>query len=327
MNKTLKETQPIGLGCMNLSHAYGVKPREEDAIRLLNEALDSGYDHLDTAALYGFGHNESLLGKAVRHRRKEFFLASKCGMFRDENGQRSINGRPEVIRRTCDEALRRLKTEVIDLYYLHRWDKTIPIEESVGAMGDLVAEGKVRFLGLSEVSANTLKKAYREHCITAVQTEYSLWSRNAEIAVLKACEELGISFVAFSPLARGFLSGELTDLSRLPENDIRLKMPRFSSEHYAKNLALLTPLKTLAREWDITPAQLALAWVLHRAPGIIAIPGTTNLRHLRDNFASQQIKLTEEVIQQLDEAINEKTVHGPRYGKATLAEIDTEEFN
>ena len=312
---------------MNLSHAYGVKPREEDAIRLLNEALDSGYDHLDTAALYGFGHNETLLGKAVMHRRKEFFLASKCGMFRDENGQRSINGRPEVIRRTCDEALRRLKTEVIDLYYLHRWDKTIPIEESVGAMGDLVAEGKVRFLGLSEVSANTLKKAHREHCITAVQTEYSLWSRNAEIAVLKACEELGISFVAFSPLARGFLSGELTDLSRLPENDIRLKMPRFSSEYYAKNLALLTPLKTLAKERDITPAQLALAWVLHRAPGIIAIPGTTNLRHLRDNFASQQIKLTEDVIQQLDDAINEKTVHGPRYGKATLAEIDTEEFN
>lgn len=325
--KTLKDTRPIGLGCMNLSHAYGPRPSEEDGIKLLNAALDAGYDHLDTAALYGFGKNESLLGKGVMHRRDEFYLASKCGMFKGPDGQRAIDGRPEVIKETCEAALQRLNTEVIDLYYLHRWDKKVPIEDSVGAMADLVKAGKVRELGLSEVSADTLRKAHAVHPIAAVQTEYSLWSRNAEIAVIQACEELDIRFVAFSPLARGYLSGELVDPNRLPEGDIRKKMPRFTTEHYARNLALLEPMKAIAAEHGITPAQLALAWVLHRSPAIVAIPGTTQIGHMRDNLAAGDIELHKSVVDELDRLINNETVSGPRYGAATLEEIDTEMFS
>ncbi|MHA7879591.1 MAG: aldo/keto reductase [Saccharospirillum sp.] len=324
--KLLADTHRIGLGCMNLSHAYGPRPDEAESIALLNEALDLGYDHLDTAALYGFGANESLLNKAVMKRRDEFYLASKCGMFRDENGQRTIDGRPEVLKQTCDEALKRLGTDVIDLYYLHRWDKKVPIEESIGALGDLVQAGKIRHLGLSEVSAETLRKAHKEHPITAVQTEYSLWSRNAEIAVLDACDELGVHFVAFSPLARGYLSGELTDLSQLPEKDIRRNMPRFSAENYPKNLRLLEPVKALAQELNVTPAQLTLAWVLHQRPTMIAIPGTTNRQHLRDNFAARELSLSQDALSLLDRTINRHTVAGPRYPDGTLVEIDTEDF-
>lgn len=325
--KTLKDTRRIGLGCMNLSHAYGPRPTESEAIALLNGALDLGYDHLDTAALYGFGNNESLLGKAVMHRRDDFCLASKCGMFKDETGKKSVDGRPSVIKRTCEDALRRLNTDVIDLYYLHRWDKRIPIEESIGAMADLVQQGKVLQLGLSEVSADTLRKAHREHPITALQTEYSLWSRNAEIASLRACEELDISFVAFSPLARGYLSAELNNLSHLPDNDIRHNMPRFSAENYPHNLVLLEPVKAMAADLGITPAQLTLAWLLHQTPTMVAIPGTTSLDHARDNLAATEIKLTETQLDTLDHAINLDTVSGARYGKATLAEIDTELFD
>lgn len=325
--KTLKDTRAIGLGCMNLSHAYGPRPSEEDGIKLLNEALDAGYDHLDTAALYGFGKNESLLGRGVMHRRDEFYLASKCGMFKGPDGKRAIDGRPEVIKETCEAALQRLNTDVIDLYYLHRWDKKVPIEDSVGAMADLVKEGKVRELGLSEVSADTLRKAHAVHPIAAVQTEYSLWTRNAEIAVIKACEEMGVTFVAFSPLARGYLGAKLIDPARLPEGDIRRQMPRFSTEHYAKNLALLEPMKAIAAEHQVTVAQLALAWVLHRSPAIVAIPGTTQSQHMKDNLAAADIKLNKSVIDELDRLINKDTVSGPRYGQATLAEIDTEMFS
>lgn len=322
--KTLKETRRIGLGCMNVSHAYGPRPSEDEAVRLINEALDAGYDHLDTAALYGGGKNETLLGKAVMHRRAEFCLASKCGLFLNDAGQKTIDGRPETIRRLCEASLKRLGTEVIDLYYLHRLDPDVPVEESVGAMGDLVREGKVRELGLSEVSARTLQRAHGEHPIAAVQTEYSLWTRNAEIAVLKACEELGVTFVAFSPLARGYLGGELTDLSHLPETDIRLKMPRFSPENYPKNLALLEPLRHLAESLDATSAQLALAWVLHRSPSIVAIPGTTRIPHMKDNLAAEHLRLDDEVVRQLDDLINTRTVYGPRYAPAQFQEIDTE---
>lgn len=322
--KTLKETRRIGLGCMNVSHAYGPRPGEADAVRLINEALDAGYDHLDTAALYGGGKNEALLGKAVMHRRSEFCLASKCGLFLNEEGKKTLDGRPETIRRLCEASLKRLGTEVIDLYYLHRLDPNVPIEESVGTMGDLVREGKVRELGLSEVSARTLRRAHAEHPIAAVQTEYSLWTRNAEIAVIPACEELGITFVAFSPLARGYLGGELTDLSHLPETDIRLKMPRFSAENYPKNLALLEPMRNLAESLDVTPAQLALAWMLHRSPSIVAIPGTTRTAHMKDNLAAEAVTLNDDIAGQLDDLINTRTVYGPRYATAQFSEIDTE---
>ncbi len=261
----------IGLGCMNLSHAYGTAPSAEQGERVLLAALDAGVTLFDTAALYGFGANETLVGRVMKPHRRKFTLASKGGLagVQSEDGmKRVIDGRPEAIRRNCEDSLRRLQTDVIDLYYLHRWDKKVPIEDSVGAMSDLVRAGKVRALGLSEVSAATLRKAHCVHPIAAVQTEYSLWTRNPEIAVLQACRELGASFVAFSPVARGFLCDALHDAGTLNAKDIRKTMPRFAPDTYVVNLKLLAPYKTLAREAGCTPAQLALAWLLHKAPHI-----------------------------------------------------------
>jgi aryl-alcohol dehydrogenase-like predicted oxidoreductase len=314
----------IGLGCMSMSHAYGTPPDPATASTVLQKALDLGYTHVDTAALYGFGANETLLGSAISHRRQEFTLASKCGMFRNAQGQREIDGRPEAIKRTCDESLSRLRTDVIDLYYLHRWDKRLPIEESVGAMKELVQSGKVRAIGLSEVSAETLRKAHRVHPITAVQTEYSLWTRNAEVAVLDTCQELGISFVAFSPLARGFLTGALRDVSTLPPKDIRLAMPRFQGEHFQRNLGLLGGLAAIARDAGGSMAQLALAWVLAQRDFIVPIPGTTRIDHLEENVGATELRLGRGTLEKLEALINPKTVSGPRYNDATLPEIDTE---
>src|SRR3970282_205188 len=227
------DVSAIGLGAMCLSHAYGTPPDPEAASAVLLKALDLGYNHLDTAALYGFGANEALIGRVLGGRPRAFVLATKGGIFRNEQGQREIDARPEAISRHCEESLARLRTDVIDLYYLHRWDKRRPIEESVAALADLVHEGKVQAIGLSEVSAATLRKAHAVHPVAAVQTEYSLWTRNAEVAVLEACRELGVAFVAFSPLARGFFGGKLRDMSGLPPKDIRLAMPRFQGEHFA----------------------------------------------------------------------------------------------
>jgi hypothetical protein len=319
------EVSPIGLGCMCVSHAYGYPPSPAEGARVLTSALDLGYTHLDTAALYGFGANEILLGNTLKHRRSEYFLASKCGMFRDTAGKREIDGSPAKIKQTCEESLQRLQTEIIDLYYLHRWDKRVPIEESVGAMKELVNEGKIKTIGLSEVSAATLRKAHAVHPVAAVQTEYSLWTRNAETAILDACKELGVTFVGFSPLGRGFLTGGVRELSALHEKDIRLNMPRFKPEHFSKNLGLLEKLAEIARENDCTMAQLSLAWVLSQGDHIIAIPGTTSLEHLRENIRAADFKLTTETLDRLNALINPKTVSGPRYGAATLPEIDTEE--
>lgn len=316
----------IGLGCMNLSHAYGTPPAKADAARLLNEALDVGYTHLDTAALYGFGHNESLLGEAVMHRRGEFTLASKCGLFKGTDGKRALDGRPETIKRTCEDSLSRLKTDVIDLYYLHRLDGQVPIEDSVGALSELVGEGKIRSIGLSEVSAATLRKAHAVHPVAALQTEYSLWSRNAEIAVLDACRELGTAFVAFSPLARGYLTGKLTDVTTLAEGDLRRTMPRFEAGNYAANLKLLEGAEEVAEAAGCSLAQLALAWTLAKGDHILPIPGTTSLSHMRENLGAQDITLSQELVGRLDSLINQNTVHGPRYSAAAQADIDTEEF-
>src|SRR4249919_1480653 len=219
------DVSTIGLGCMSLSHAYGTPPEFEDASALLLRALDLGYTHVDSAALYGFGANETLIGRVLKDRRRELVLATKGGMFRNAQGQREIDGRPEMIRRNCEESLTRLQTDVIDLYYLHRWDKRVPIEDSVGALSELVAAGKIRTIGLSEVSAPTLRRAHATHPITALQTEYSPWTRNPEIAVLDACRELGVAFVAFSPVGRGFLAGGAQDPSKLQEGDLRRGMP------------------------------------------------------------------------------------------------------
>jgi aryl-alcohol dehydrogenase-like predicted oxidoreductase len=319
----------IGLGCMNLSHAYGAPPAPEVGEALLHRALDLGVTMFDTAALYGFGTNELLVGKALKAHRQHITLCTKGGMagvsFPD-GVKRVINGRPEAIRQNCEDSLSRLGTDVIDLYYLHRWDKQVPIEDSVGAVSDLVRAGKVRSIGLSEVSAITLRKAHAVHPIAALQTEYSLWTRNPEIAVLKACEALGVTFVAFSPVARGFLCGDLRDVSTLAANDIRRAMPRFSPDTYAANLPLLQGYQAMAQEVGCTPAQLALAWLLHKDSKIIPIPGTQNIRHLEDNMAATQVVLSSEQMQRLEALINQHTVKGPRYNAQNSIEVDTEEF-
>jgi aryl-alcohol dehydrogenase-like predicted oxidoreductase len=324
------QVSAIGLGCMNFSHAYGAPPPAEQSERVLLGALDAGVTLFDTAALYGFGANETLLGRVLKPHRSRFTLASKGGMAGvagdDGNVRRVIDGRPEAIRRNCEDSLRRLQTDVIDLYYLHRWDKQVPIEDSVGAMSDLVRVGKVRALGLSEVSATTLRKAHAVHPISAVQTEYSLWTRNPEIAVLEACRQLEAAFVAFSPVARGFLCDALHDVSMLDAKDIRKSMPRFSPGNYAANLKLLPPYKALAAEAGCTPAQLALAWLLHKAPHIVPIPGTTNAGHLREDIGAAQVKLDAELLRRLEALINQETVAGNRYSDQSRREVDTEEF-
>ncbi|PKO89664.1 MAG: aldo/keto reductase [Betaproteobacteria bacterium HGW-Betaproteobacteria-12] len=320
------EVAPIGLGCMNLSHAYGQPPSRENAAALLRQALDSGVDFFDTAALYGFGANESLLGEVLAPYRQRFVLASKCGMA-GVDGKRVIDGRPETIKATCEAALQRLRTEVIDLYYLHRRDFNVPIADSVGALADLVAAGNIRAIGLSEVSAETIRQAHAVHPVSAVQSEYSLWSREAEIAVIDTCRQIGAAFVAFSPLARGFLCGELTDpAAQLQAGDIRLAMPRFSPDNYARNLALLPEYQAMAGEVGCSPAQLALAWILARQPEMVVIPGTRSLAHLEDNLGAGRVVLGADLVARLDALINEKTVSGPRYNAATFKEIDTEQF-
>ncbi len=318
----------IGLGCMNLSHAYGVPPSPEVGEAVLLRALELGVTHFDTAALYGFGANETLVGRVLGKHRSRYTLASKCGMT-GVDGKRVIDGRPATIKRTCEESLQRLQTDVIDLYYLHRWDKVVPIEDSMGAMADLVREGKIRSIGLSEVSADTLRRAHAVHPVAALQTEYSLWTRNPEIAVLDACRELGVSFVAFSPVARGFLAGALTDpaqVAAFEAKDIRRAMPRFQSAHFAANLRLLEGYLGLAREAGCTPAQLALAWLLARGTDILPIPGTTSLAHLEENLKAADIVLAPDLVARLEALINARTVSGPRYPAATQVEIDTEEF-
>ena len=299
----------IGLGCMNLSHAYGAPPAPEVGEALIHRALDLGVTMFDTAALYGFGTNELLVGRALKSHRSQITLCSKGGMagvsFPD-GVKRVIDGRPETLRKNCEESLSRLGTDVIDLYYLRA--------------------GKIREIGLSEVSATTLRKAHAVHPIAAVQTEYSLWTRNPEIAVLKACEELGATFVAFSPVARGFLCGDLRDVGTLAANDIRRAMPRFSADTYATNLPLLDAYQSIAREVGCTPAQLALAWLLHKDSKLIPIPGTQNIRHLEDDIAAADVVLSAEHMQRLEALINQQTVKGPRYNALNASEVDTEEF-
>jgi aryl-alcohol dehydrogenase-like predicted oxidoreductase len=318
------DVSAIGMGCMSISHAYGTPLEPAAGADVLRRGLDLGYTMLDTAALYGFGANESLIGSTLANRRREFVLATKGGMFKDDTGRRAINGRPEVIKANCDESLQRLNTDVIDLYYLHRWDKKVPIEESVGAMADLVKAGKVRTIGLSEVSSPTIRRAHAVHPLAAVQTEYSLWSRNAELAALDTCRELGIAFVAFSPLGRGFLAGGVRDTSLLPPKDIRLAMPRFQGDNFTRNLGLLDGLAAIAADAGVSVPQLVLAWILHRGKHIIPIPGTTNLTHLEENASAVDVRLSDDIMRRLDAHVNPSTVSGRRYNDAVLAEIDTE---
>ncbi len=322
------EVQSIGLGCMNLDHAYGPSVSEEQGERVLLGALDAGYDFLDTATLYGGGKNEERIGRVLKSHRNRFTLASKCVMAIipvDGKLTRVIDGRPETVVRQCEDSLRRLQTDVIDLYYMHRWDKKVPIEDSVGALSDMVRKGHIREIGLSEVGAVNLRKAHAVHPIAAMQSEYSLWTRDPEIAVLQACKELGVGFVAFSSVARKFFGG-LTDMNTLDAKDIRRTMSRFQGENLQKNLALLPPMEAMAKDMGVSIAQLALAWVLAQGDHIVSIPGTTSVQHMKDNFAAQSINLSTAQIEQLNRMINRHNVSGPRYDAQSQSEVDTEFF-
>ncbi len=317
----------IGLGCMNICHAYGAPVSEQQAEHVLLAALDAGVTHFDTAALYGFGASETLVGNFLSQHRSKFTLASKCGMTGVPNEQgvkvRVIDGRPATLKATCEAALQRLRTDVIDLYYLHRWDKQVPIEDSVGALGDLVGEGKIRSIGLSEVSADTLRRAHAVYPIAALQTEYSLWTRNPEIAVLQACRDLGVSFVAFSPVARGFLCGSM-DVNAFDAKDIRRSMPRFTPANYAQNAALLPAYNAIAQEVGCTPSQLALAWLLHQGTDILPIPGTTSVEHLLEDLSAVDVRLSADVLARLNTVMHDRLVTGSRYNEQGNREVDTE---
>ncbi|MGV8880810.1 MAG: aldo/keto reductase [Rhodoglobus sp.] len=315
----------VGLGCMPLSHAYGAPLPEDDAVTMLRAALDDGVRMLDTATLYGGGRNEEVVGRAIRGRREEVVLASKGGMAMID-GVKTVDGRPETLRTHVDASLSRLGTDHIDLYYLHRWDKTVPIGESVGALSELVADGKIGAIGLSEVSVARLREALDVAPIAAVQNEYSLWTRNPELGMLQATAVLGVALVAFSPLARGFLSDSIGDPERLAPEDIRRAMPRFGPQHWRINAALLPAWRKLAAETGCSPAQLALAWVFSRGSHVVPIPGTTSTAHLRENLAATDLAIDAGLLRRVDALVDTTSVSGPRYSAAQSSEVDTESF-
>ncbi|MFN6936057.1 MAG: aldo/keto reductase [Tsuneonella sp.] len=321
-----RKVAPIGLGCMNLSWAYGDPPPHADKLRLLERALDLGYDHLDTANIYGLGRNEELLGEAVMGRRGDFLLASKMGIVVRDDGKRGIDCSASAIKRFIDESLARLKTDRIDLYYMHRFDPTVPVAEMAGAMAQLIEAGKIGAYGVSEWSAAHIREAHAECPMAAVQTEYSLWTRQPEIAVLETTRELGIAFVAFSPVGRGALCGTLGAAPQFGKGDIRAGMPRFGPDHWPANHALITRFSALAEGAGLAPAQLALAWVLAQGPHVHAIPGTTSIAHLEENFATLSHDVPQSVLDRAGALIDHNAVSGPRYNAAMQASIDTEDF-
>lgn len=316
---------PVGLGCMNLSWAYGTPPSREYAKHLLNRALDIGCDHLDTARIYGEGANEALIGETLKGRRKEFFLASKTGI-KVDGPRRSVDCSPAHIDADIEASLALLQTDFIDLYYMHRFDPKVPIADSVGALARAIEAGKIGAYGVSEWSAGHIRGAHAIHPMAAVQTEYSLWTRNVELAVLDTCRELGVALVAFSSTGRGAFGGEISDPAKFGASDLRTRMPRFSPENWPHNLALIDRFNTLAREAGVAPAQLANRWVLEQDPIIHVIPGTTSIEHLEQNHAAATIPIAPEVLERAGEIINHETVRGHRYHEAMRAMIDTEEF-
>jgi aryl-alcohol dehydrogenase-like predicted oxidoreductase len=311
------EVSAIGLG----APVYA-EPNAEAVIPNLKRALDRGVDLVDTSDIYWHGVHEELVGRAIKGRRGEVVLASKFGNIRPPGGTPSADGRPEHVMRACEASLRRLEVDVIDLYYIHRIDPTVPIEDTVGAMAKLVAQGKVRHLGICEAAPATLRRAHATHPMTALQTEYSLWSRDPEAALLDLCAELGIGFVAYSPLGRGFLTGTITDASAFGAGDLRRNMPRFQAENIDRNLALVDRLKQLAVRDGMSPAQLALAWVLSRRPFIVPIPGTRQARWLEENLDAADLSPSRETLAALDNLFATGAVAGPRYSAAERRRVE-----
>jgi aryl-alcohol dehydrogenase-like predicted oxidoreductase len=308
----------LGLGCMGMSEFYGASD-DEQSIATIHRALDLGVDLLDTSDVYGPHTNERLVGRAIADRRDEVVLATKFGIVRDPDdpSSRGVNGRPEYVRSACEGSLQRLGVDHIDLYYQHRVDPSTPIEETVGAMGELVAEGKVRYLGLSEANPDTLRRADAVHPISALQTEYSLWTRDPEDGVLDACRELGVGFVAYSPLGRGFLTGAIRSVDDFEANDFRRNNPRFQGENFQRNLDLVDKVNELAAGKGVTPAQLALAWVLAQGEDIVPIPGTRRIERLEENIGAVDVELTDDDLRQIDDAM--PPVTGERYAANMMA--------
>jgi len=319
---TGQDVSVLGLGCMGMSEFYGPSDQQE-AIATIHYALDVGHNFLDTADIYGMGRNETLLGQALKGRREQAFLATKFGIVRDREGAFiGENGRPEYVQQACDESLKRLGMSVIDLYYQHRVDPLVPIEETVGAMAQLVAQGKVRYLGLSEASPTTIRRAHAVHPIAALQTEYSLWSREPEGQILSTCRELGVTFVAYSPLGRGVLAGQIQQLEELAADDRRRQLPRFQGENLTRNLELVEQLKNMATARGITPAQLALAWMYAQGQNILPLVGTKRRQYVEENLKAVQMTLNQEELKSLQDIWFPGVAAGERYSQLGMEAVN-----